>query len=686
MPVPTSEMAPEVHHIALDTIFHGIEHSVSTPDLPVHQYRGIKYASVLARFRQSKLFASYPPVTDATKYGPICPQIRNMKSFEEIMFGLTEDELPKHPSLKQNEFECLNLNITCPGGLTPRSHVPVMVWVHGGNDRGSGSSWAYDGGHLVRKSSLLGKPIIMVTFNFRLGLFGFAASPAIREDNKVAGDDGVGNYGLKDQRMLLEWLHHYIADFGGDPNNITLFGESTGAADIMCHLLSTPNEHRPLFHRAIIQSAVMEYNLPDVATAGWQMNRLMSTLRATTVDQLRSVEPEQLVQFGQTMRTVDDGAFLRPGWKDSFVPEDHHRHHHRVEQQQRLKSSSSKTRSSSRRKLHGHSHSRSRPRPAASSQPGVSISASLRHLPPHLQPLIIGDCAADSSLWSTPISYWTAHSVHRRLKAVCQSLSKSSALLNAYDIVASPYANDVEAEVENIERISELVNDARVAWPTECLAVNAKRERGNKGVWRYVWDQDGPTRHAPHHASELIYLFDNVPGIAKTPEDMFPDTFSSFDDDSDLSEVAASTTSGLVTDSLRPPALVKRRRSSTSRDEGFDVVMMELNLDGVDRGISSPASSYVPDGWMAPIVDTYSYARVRDTIQEKWIAFAHGETPWNEEKVWVFGPEAETGERSRWIFDGRRRREIWKEVLEPLGMSLVMKVGAELSRGPPLRG
>ncbi|KAJ8087377.1 hypothetical protein PM082_006207 [Marasmius tenuissimus] len=683
MPVSIPELAPEVHHIALDTIFHGIEHPISTPDLPIHQYRGIKYASVPARFRQSKLFASYPAVTDASKYGPICPQIRNMKSFEEMMFGLTEDEVPKQVPLKQSEFECLNLNITCPGGVNSRSHLPVMVWVHGGLDRGSGSSWAYDGGHLVRKSMLLQKPVIMVTFNFRLGLFGFAASPAIREDNKAAGEEGVGNYGLKDQRVLLEWLHQYIADFGGDPRNITLFGESSGAADIMCHLLSTSNEHRPLFHRAIIQSAVMEYNLPDVATAGWQMNRLMSTLRATTLEQLRSIEPDQLVQFGQTMRTVDDGAFLRPNWKESFVPEDHHRHHHRVEQQHRL-ISSSKTRSSSRRKLH-QSHSRSRPRPAASSQPGVPISATLRHLPPHLQPLIIGDCGADSSLWSTTISYWTAPAVARRLKAVCQSLSKTSALLNAYDIVASPYANDVEAEMENVEHIAELVNDARVAWPTECLAANAKRERGNKGVWRYVWDQDGPARHAPHHASELIYLFDNVPGVAKTPKDFFPDTFSVFDDDEgDVTEVAASAMSGLAMEDVKQ--LRKRTRSSLSRDDGFDQMMLDVDLNNVDSRISSPASTFVHDGWMAPIVDSFSYTRVRDAIQDKWIAFANGETPWNEDKVWVFGPEGETGERSRWIFEGRRRRCLWKEVLEPLGMSLVMKVGGELSRGPPLRG
>ena len=104
----------------------------------------------------------------------------------------------------------------------------------------------------------------------------------------------------------------------------------------------------------------------------------------------------------------------------------------------------------------------------------------------------------------------------------------------------------------------------------------------------------------------------------------------------------------------------------------------------------------VDDEWGVPIVDSYSYNRVRDTIQSKWIAFAYGESPWSSlspassssksrepEKVFVFGPEGETGERSLSIFDGRRRRRIWKEALEPLGMSTVQKVGVELCNGPP---
>lgn len=592
---------PDVHHVGLATTFHGLVHPISTPQNIVHQYRGIKYASIPARFRQSKLCISYPRTrVDCTRYGPICPQLKGRRTLEETLFGLELNEIPDHGPLKQHEFECLNLNITCPGGLTSYSRVPVMVWVHGGGDRGSGSSWVYDGGALVRKSMIIGKPIILVNFNYRLGLFGFAASPQLREDCKAAGEEGVGNYGLRDQRRALEWIHRFISEFGGDPHNVTLFGESTGASDIVYHLISTCNQSKPLFHRAIVQSAIIDTSIPDVASAGWHLSRLMSALRISTTAQLRAIDAEKLLAYGQTMRAVDDGVFFRPGWKSFFMLEDKHHHHHHREKVLRL--------------------------------------------PANLQPLIIGDCACDSVLWSLPASQWTSAAVVRRLKAVCQSISKASQILGAYDISSST------PESEITERVLELIGDARVAWPMECVAQNTKHERGGRGVWRYVFDQDGPKRGIPHHAVDLMYLFDNVP-------DAFPSSSSSefgateewactFTDDED--DVESSLTFSSVT------------------------VRSDETEDGSD------------EEWRSPTVDEWSYSRVRDAIQERWIAFAYGEAPWNEEKVFVFGPEGETGERSAQIFNGRRRVHAWKTALAPLGMEVVQKVGVELSRGPPL--
>ncbi|KAF8911744.1 Alpha/Beta hydrolase protein [Mucidula mucida] len=599
MPSAVANTPPVVHHGALQTTFLGIEHPLSTDELPIHQYRGIKYASVPARFRQSHLFSAYDSTTDASKYGPICPQFKSSKTFEEAMFDLELDDTPKQ-ALKQNEFECLNLNITAPAGLSSHARVPVMVWIHGGADRGSGSSWLYDGGALVRHSMLMGKPIILVTFNFRLGLFGFAASIPLREDNKAAGDVGVGNYGLRDQRKALEWIHRFIGDFGGDPNNVTLFGASTGAADVVSHLLSLDNELKPLFHRAIIQSAILEPNLPDVAAAGSHLSRIMGALGVSTVDQLRHLDADRLTAYGQALRAVDDDDFFRPGWQSCFYADDgHHHHHHHL-----------------LRNLSPSRASKKVLRPA-----GLV-------LPTHLQPLIIGDCGADALVWSLHASMWTSPAVVRRLKAVCQSLTKSMNLLHAYDISSST------DDTEIVDRVLDLINDARVAWPTECVARYAKHERGGRGVWRYVFDQEGATISLPHHGVDLMYLFDNI----ALPDSGAAITFESGGFYEEEDEYAS--------------------------EVGSDEDMYSM--------------------WTQPSVDGCSYAKVRDTMQDKWISFAHGEAPWNEDKVFVFGPEGETGERSQAIFAGRRRAQAWKTAFEPLGMHVVHKIGVELSRGPPL--
>jgi hypothetical protein len=220
----------------------------------------------------------------------------------------------------------------------------------------------------------------------------------------------------------------------------------------------------------------------------------------------------------------------------------------------------------------------------------------------------------------------------RRLNAICQSISKASLLLSAYDICLST------PEDEIVDRVLELIGDTRVAWPTECVASRARHRRSGKGVWQYVFDQDAPARVG--HKADLAYLFDNVPHpFATPPQSGSPalDFCDSFDLDDDDDE----------------------------HDRKFD-------SDGEDE-------------WMEPPVDQWTYTRVRDTMQERWIAFANGEEPWNAEKVFVFGPEGEVGERSRHIFDSRRRRAVWREALEPLGMQLVQKVGMELSRGPPIK-
>ncbi|KAF9559455.1 alpha/beta-hydrolase [Agrocybe pediades] len=686
MPVPdfNTEPFPKLHHLGLETTFCGIEHPLSTSETSIHQYRGIKYASIPVRFRQSKLCTSYPPIYDASRHGPICPQLHT-KPTEEILFGVPHDEVPTQ-HLEQNEFECLNLNITLPAGLTPRSKVPVMLWIHGGGDRGSGSHWYYDAGSIVRKSIQCNKPVIVVTFNFRLGLLGFATSAMIRDDNKAAGEVGTGNYGLRDQRMANLWVHNYISEFGGDPSNITLFGSGSGAADIVCHLLSRENATHPIFHRCIIQSAIFEPTFPDVGSAGWYLSRIMSALQVSTIEKLRHLEVEKLLGLGSNLRAVDDGVFFREGWQSYFGRESAHGHHHHMENSKPV---GCKTHQQSHRGgvVSHKSKSKSRSRPPRSklrsqSRPGAISGGTAAQLQPAhcLQPLIIGDSSADSLLWSNAISLWTSAGVTRRLKAICQSLSKTSAVMRAYDISSNTPDDEIT------ERVLELVNDARVAWPTHCIAENAAHERGGQGVWRFVFDQEGPSRGVPHHAADLMYLFDNVPLPATARISPYSDIESYFDDpiDEDSPEIFVSP--GNMSEDEDDEMSSRGRTRARGESFGSSLVAKceSLTNNGGRHLLEREQAMVDSDEWLLTHVDEYSYMRVRDAMQERWISFAHGEVPWREDKVFVFGPEGETGERSNEIFEGRRRRRVWREAFEPLGPALVQKCGVELCRGPAM--
>ncbi|KAI0088869.1 carboxylesterase [Irpex rosettiformis] len=640
------EIEPLMLHEKLHTTFHGLVHPISTEQAAVHQYLGIKYASVPARFRQSKLFTAFPSVTDATRHGPICPQtMMSSMGYEEELFGLTEDVVPRQPTPSQNEFECLNLNITCPAGTLLNSRLPVMLFIHGGGNRGSGSSWLYDGGAFVQKSILIGKPVILVTIDYRIGILGSAANIALREDNHAAGDEGVGNYGLRDQRKALEWVYSYISGFGGDPENITLFGSASGAADILCHMNSSANEKLPLFQRAIVQSPLMDIDIPNVSSAGWQLSKVMSSLHARSVEDLRRVPVERLVACASHVRTVDDGVFFAHGWREALYPEPEETRclasHLIVPELQAI----------SHRLLSPRRH-QSRSRSCSRTRPQYHSHHQHEH-PANKQPLMIGDCGAESLQWSLPASLWNGPGVVRRIRAICQSLSKSSALLRAYDISSHTPADELP------ERVLELINDARFAWPTDVVASHAKQVRGGHNVWRYLFDQEGPSKGVPHHAVDLLYLFDNVP--LTVPASISPPSVFS----PGLSPIQSPRNCS------RPDTPDMSYGSDTDSDVDFGF------------GFNEPDGCEVDDAWGMPVVDEWTYTRVRDAVQSRWIAFAYGEAPWStEDKLYVFGPEGEVGERSMGILAGRRRENLWKEALAPLGMPLVQKVGIELANGP----
>ena len=438
-------------------------------------------------------------------------------------------------------------------------------------------------------------------------------------------------------------MNRHIADFGGDPSNVTLFGYSTGAADIISHLYSNANLTRPLFARAIVQSAIVEHNPPELHSAGWHMSRALAPLHASSVAQLRALDPESLVKVNIPFRAVDDGVFFRKGFRELLFPPS--------ESEEPPKAPLERGLNSLRNVISKGTRKSRSPHPVGGRLPVVHPTPTTG-----LQPIIIGDCACDSSLWFQPVRQWAAPAVVRRLRAICQSITKASALLNAYEITPHTMTHDLT------DRLLELVEDARIAWPTECVVQAA--QRAGQQVWRYVFDQEGPARGIPHHAADLIYLFDNVP-LPLTPAS----SPTAFDDDEPL------------------PSLPSSRSTSADINEILDKSLSIDELDLIDIDQFSSGSELSFRAWAQPIVDELMYGRVRDAIQERWITFAQGERPWDnsQRKVYVFGPEGETGERCAGIFEGRRRRKIWESVLKHLGMPLVQKVALELSNGPGLR-
>ncbi len=204
----------------------------------LREFKGIPYAKPpvgALRWTMPRPPKPWKGIRDARKYGSACPQLSR--------YGLTE--------ASDNE-DCLTINVTAPySGKPLRRKRPVIVWIHGGAFVG-GSSSLYPLGTLAKAGDA-----VMVSLNYRLGVFGFMAHPAFAKAHD-------GGYGLEDQRLALRWVKHNIAAFGGDPRNITIAGESAGAASVCMHILA-PQETRGLFEKAIIESAGCATPLPGVA-------------------------------------------------------------------------------------------------------------------------------------------------------------------------------------------------------------------------------------------------------------------------------------------------------------------------------------------------------------------------------------------------------------------------------------
>ncbi|MFB0610778.1 carboxylesterase/lipase family protein [Aurantiacibacter poecillastricola] len=200
----------------------------------ISAWKGIPFAQPPVgelRWRAPQPVEPWQGVRETTEYANDCMQ---------IPFAADAAPLGTPPA-----EDCLYLNVWRPEGTTAQDRLPVMFWIYGGGFVNGGSSPAvYDGSELARQG------VILVSFNYRLGRFGFFAHPALTQANE---DNGLlGNYGYMDQVEALRWVQRNIAAFGGDPHNVTIFGESAGGGSVS--MMMTSPMTRGLFDKAIVMS------------------------------------------------------------------------------------------------------------------------------------------------------------------------------------------------------------------------------------------------------------------------------------------------------------------------------------------------------------------------------------------------------------------------------------------------
>ncbi|KAL4787594.1 Alpha/Beta hydrolase protein [Aspergillus varians] len=291
----------------------------SLPEFDQELFLGIKYADKPVRFTPSSLKTVY--ASNDSDSGPV----RQSSIQETVLYNASQYgyECPGYGSdttsllqmgLIQLSEDCLNLNVVRPRReSTDGDLLPVMVWIYGGGwQQGATADPRYNMTYISQQAALNGKPILGVSINYRLAAFGFLDSEEVRAS-------GNSNLGLLDQRVAMRWIKQNIEAFGGDPDKITIWGESAGAYSVGAHLVANNGDNEGLFRAAIMDSGSAVG--PPLNGTDWYQpmyNRIvdkagcsdssdtLQCLREVPFDSLYAVAYEGLEWFA-----VVDGAFIK---------------------------------------------------------------------------------------------------------------------------------------------------------------------------------------------------------------------------------------------------------------------------------------------------------------------------------------------------------------------------------------
>ena len=276
----------------------GLVEGTNSADGKVVIFKGIPFAAPPVgelRWKEPQPVAQWEGVKKATEFGARCMQAR---IYEDMVF---RDSGPSE--------DCLYLNVWTPG-ISPKTKLPVMVWIYGGGfQAGATSEPRQDGEHLAHKG------VVIVSMNYRLGIFGFFSHPGLTAES---AHHSSGNYGWMDQAAALEWVRKNIAAFGGDPHNVTIFGESAGSFSVSA-LMASPLSKR-LIHAGIGESGASFGDTRRARPLAESERRnavFAASLGMKSVGQLRRVSAEKLLEAA---RSGNDDNRFGPNIDGYFMP------------------------------------------------------------------------------------------------------------------------------------------------------------------------------------------------------------------------------------------------------------------------------------------------------------------------------------------------------------------------------